>query len=201
MLDEGALATSAAPEFILDDRPLLIRLFYRTWSQLPYLSTDAIGNGLYGLSARGRARFTEFPDVIADDLFVQGLFDAAERRTVADRTFRIHTPRTLKGLLAVRTRAYRGNRQLDQRGLRGSMARDNASSGGRALIAHLAKHPHDIPVAVPYVLVNVVAQRRARRADRSPPGLWERDDSSRRPQPVATVQQTPGQETKIRRAE
>jgi hypothetical protein len=43
-----------------------------------------IGVGSYGLSASGRSRFAEFPDVIADDGFVRLQFRAGERVSVGE---------------------------------------------------------------------------------------------------------------------
>ncbi len=50
-----------------------------------------IGSGVYGVSASGN-RFDEFPDIIADDLFVKDLFRVDERVVVEGTIFTIDAP-------------------------------------------------------------------------------------------------------------
>lgn len=55
------------------------RAFARVWTRLPFLSEVAPSPGLYAVNAAGRARWGRFPDIISDDSFVRGSFDADER--------------------------------------------------------------------------------------------------------------------------
>jgi glycosyltransferase involved in cell wall biosynthesis len=71
-----------------------------------------LGTGVYGLTEEARRRFGPFPEVIADDLFVCGLFAPDERRTVSSHDFAVTPPRTLRGLVRQKARVFAGNTQL-----------------------------------------------------------------------------------------
>lgn len=178
---DGVCAASPRIHFRTEGRSWVVRQFYEMYEQLPYIQESLLGGGVYGLSARGRARFEQFPALVADDLFVQRQFTPEERLVVSDITFDVQTPRSLRGLLAVRTRTAYGNRQLEGALLAENHRRDErfaASSNGtaRALLARCWHHPRQLPAAVVYAVVTAVARRRAaRRTD----ARWDRDDSTR----------------------
>ena len=69
------LAARPAVRFDLQDAHPLIHSYYRTRLQLPTTRSGLWGGGVYGLSQEGRQRFQQFPDLIADDLFVDRLFE------------------------------------------------------------------------------------------------------------------------------
>jgi glycosyltransferase involved in cell wall biosynthesis len=163
----------AAPrmEVRLDDRPWFVRSFYRAFMSLPYGADDLVGNGVYALSEQGRARFEAFPNITADDLFVRNLFTRSERLSVQSASFLVHPPRTITGLLAIRERAYRGNREYNLAFV--SNAEGTLDRGRMARVA--LRMP--IATAV-FVGVNLLARLRLR--VRRTPVRWERDDSGRR---------------------
>lgn len=163
----------AAPTMRIDETgvPWFVRAFYRAFSTLPYLSDDLVGNGVYVLSEQGRARFEDFPELTADDLFVRNLFEPSERRSVAGASFSMHPPRSFRGLIAIRQRGYRGNAEYDAAGYR-SAAESTRST--RRILDGLRSDPVGMTV---FLVVNVVAKLKLRFS----PGdaRWERDDSSR----------------------
>lgn len=175
---EGTRPLVAAPrhETDLTGASRVVRSFYRAFENLPYLSFDLVGAGCYALNQAGRRRFEGFPDITADDLFVQGLFSDGERVVLDTATFRVRAPRTLTGLLAVRTRTYAGNAEAQASGMSGHMA----STGGsalRSLLLQVRTGKIRAGDALVYGLVNLEARRRSARKD----GGWLRDDSSRCP--------------------
>ncbi len=174
ILESGA-SLCAAPRvtFELGGRPAAIRRFYRVWQEIPYLRDDMVGSGVYALSEAGRARFERFPSITADDQFVMQQFAGSERRSVFDHTFVVHAPRTVGGLLNMRTRVYRGNAELEASGHAG---RGSPKSAAPTLVG-LAQRPGWWPALATYVSINLVAHIRARRASAG----WERDLSARRP--------------------
>lgn len=173
-LISGADVAAPRPVFDLEGRPYVVRAFYETWQRLPFLSEAPVGNGVYVLSARGRARFERFPDVTADDLFVLRLFEVHERAVPKDAIFVVSTPRRLRYLLRVRRRVYLGNAELADR-LPDAAPRTGAAPAGRLLA--LVRGPRDlVPVAV-YGAVSIIARVQAARGPRDRP--WERDDSTR----------------------
>ncbi len=61
---------------------------------------------------------TVSPPIIADDGFAHQLFSRDERRTLTDCTFNVFAPKTLKGLIAIKTRARLGIARTGGQGLR-----------------------------------------------------------------------------------
>jgi acetyltransferase-like isoleucine patch superfamily enzyme len=136
-----------------------------------------VGTGFYALSEAGRSRFDEFPDIIADDQFVLSRFDEAERCSVGSAEFVVAAPCDWRSLIYKKTRAYTGNRQLEERfGTQGAR-----QPGGRSAWMDLVRrHPSLLPSLPAYVLVCAVAETRSRRQVRRRDfGTWERDDSTR----------------------
>jgi glycosyltransferase involved in cell wall biosynthesis len=169
----GVLCAAPSPEFELGGASWPVRAYYAIWEQLPYLSEAMVGTGVYALSEDGRRRFDRFPDLTADDQFVLQQFEPNERRSVGEHHFVVHTPRTVRGLVAIRRRAYRGATELEGSG-RAQHAR--ATGAGRRLL-ELASDPRNWAPLTVFVLITAYAKVRARFGrDRR----WERDDSARR---------------------
>ena len=70
---------------------------------------------MYALSEEGRRRFEEFPDVIADDGYVRMLFGTGERVRVDDAPVRVYAPQGLSDLVRIKTRSRLGRYELRQR--------------------------------------------------------------------------------------
>lgn len=171
----------AAPviDFDLSSSSWAVRAFFSLFRVLPYVGDGLVGLGVYGLSEAGRRRFGAFPDLVADDLYVQRLFAPEERLTV-DASFQVVVPRRLRDLVAVRTRVARGNRELGERAVDLGLAPASSTGGtARALVGEIVRRPYRLPAAVVYVAVTLVARSRARRAGAG--AVWERDSSSRSP--------------------
>jgi glycosyltransferase involved in cell wall biosynthesis len=171
----------AAPrvDFDLSSCSWAVRAFFSLFRVLPYAGQGLVGLGVYGLSEAGRRRFDTFPDLVADDLYVQRLF-APEERLSVDASFQVVVPRRVRDLVAVRTRVARGNRQLAERAAELELATGSSTGGtARALLAEIVRRPYRLPAAVVYLGVTAVARSRARRA--APVAVWERDASSRSP--------------------
>lgn len=169
-------AGSPRPVFVTQGRPWSVRAFYSTYTAMPYASAGMIGTGLYAVSAAGRARFAEFPQVSGDDLFVQRHFGPAERVVLDSSSFLVETPRDLRSLLRVRTRVAFGNAELATTG--GSDGDFGASTSGSvsSLIGLLRREPRRLPAVAVYTAVTAMARLRAR--GRSA-GTWHRDSSTR----------------------
>lgn len=85
--------------------------YARFWQRLPFVTRDVPGFGVYCVNAAGRARWTDFPDIISDDSFVRHLFRAEERHRVPAR---YHWPITegFVNLVRVRRRQDEGLLEL-----------------------------------------------------------------------------------------
>ena len=52
--------------------------YARFWERLPFMSEGVPGNGVFGVNAQARAKWEDFPEVIADDTFVRYQFEPHE---------------------------------------------------------------------------------------------------------------------------
>ncbi len=168
----GVLCAAPRPWFDLAARPWAVRAFYAVLQGVPYFSQDMVGTGVYALSEAGRRRFGPFPELTADDQFVQQLFERSERRSMPGDHFVVHPPANLRGVLAMRARAYRGNRELARSGL----AREGPPPSGLKSVLRRALAPAQAPAVAVYAGVNVLAKGLAWGR---PSSTWERDDSAR----------------------
>lgn len=177
----------AAPRlaFDLDGCSTVVRAYHEVFTRMPAMTRTLVGRGVYGLSRAGRARFGAFPPVQNDDLFVGRLFGPDEHVAVAG-TAVARAPRTLRDLLAVRTRVARGNAQLARAdraslGLAAETEADYlASTAGtvRAMLDLGRRDPRRWPPLAVYAGVTVAARLRARRTA-SATHTWNRDQSTR----------------------
>ncbi len=112
VLREGeALFASPRLELDLTGRPRRVRSYYSIWHRLPAVHANLAGSGVYAVSETGRRRFGRFPDLIADDLFIQQQFDPHERRRVTSSRSIMRTPRTFSALVLRKVRVFAGNEQ------------------------------------------------------------------------------------------
>ena len=173
-LEEGALAASPSLDLDTSEASFLVRSHLRIWERLPVIARGLMGRGVYGLSAAGRARFGEFPDLIADDHFVHGLFEAEERTLVDVARSTVRAPRRLHDLIQRKVRSYVGLWESQQR---------NESVDGdtsREWLGVVRAHPALLKDLPTYLGVSLAARFLARRriaAGRA--HEWDRDLSSR----------------------
>jgi cellulose synthase/poly-beta-1,6-N-acetylglucosamine synthase-like glycosyltransferase len=172
----GALA--ARPPLVYDtsSSSWVVRRFYRARAQLPAVMRSLWGAGMYALSAEGRARFDEFPLLVADDLFVDRLFRPEDIAIVDTAPVVVVASTTAAGLLASLRRTFRGNRAI------GDLAATDRP-GTRATVRDLGRlapqGPTELVDAVVYAAVVIWARALAWGHSRTS-RVWERDDTSRR---------------------
>lgn len=154
----------------------LVRAYYAVRALLPSARQGIGGSGVYGLSAAGRSRFAAFPDVIADDAFVRLQFTPAERVTEPSITSRVYAPRTVRGLLAVRSRVYFGIAELASR-FPNLSTKDGPSNNGTLI--GLSRRPTMWPALTVYVLINMVARYLGTSRRRRKVVKWNHDQTSR----------------------
>lgn len=180
----GPAFLAAAPRRVLDvtGRPPLVRAYFAVHSRLPALQGALYGRGAVALSQTGRARFGQFPDVVADDLFLDSLFSAAEKTQVDAVTSTVATPRRTRDLVRRLVRVRRGNAALRA-----------VAGGGLATAGVVSVRPADrsswlrdvvmprpwlVPAGLCYAGITVTATLLARRSAQT---SWGRDESSRAP--------------------
>ena len=153
-----------------------VRVFYEVRSLLPSASEGIGGSGVYALSEAGRQRFRIFPAITADDGYVRLQFRPEERETLDFVASTVFPPRTIKALLAIRTRAHYGSFEL--KNLYPQLWENRIASNNQALTRLFHDPRLWLKLAI-YCLISLVAQHRAKR--RVPGGRmrWERDNTSR----------------------
>jgi glycosyltransferase involved in cell wall biosynthesis len=177
-LERGdVLAVAPTPDLDLTGCSLLVRLYFSIRSRLPSACQGIGGSGVYALSEAGRKRFAQFPDVVADDTYVRLQFRPEERETLASVKSSVFPARTIRQLIAVRSRAHTGTFELAYRYPGLSVNRDETNN--RTLI-QLFRDPKLWPGLLVYCSVNVLARRRAAIRSRTKASAWERDETSRR---------------------
>ena len=178
MRDQNLPAASTELRMDLSGCSWLVRSYYRYWTRLPYVRQGMIGVGMYAVGEAGRARFGRFPDVTNDDGFVRLLFEPHERPVIAGCASTVTPPRTLGGLVKIKTRSRRGNAELRRRfpELFGRQRRGKRYASSLLAAFRAGARPGDV---VPYLIVTAAASIRGRLAGRTGSPGWERDDSSR----------------------
>ncbi|MBC8069262.1 MAG: glycosyltransferase [Deltaproteobacteria bacterium] len=181
LLGDDSPVLVAAPRAIVayEDRPFLVRSFYKVWTSLPYFRENMIGSGVYAFSRRGRAKFERFPDIIADDEWARLMVAPHERRASTGATFTIHPPRTINGVLSINTRARAGSIELRQKFP--ALVEHQNTSAGRTLQI-IARTPRLWAHAPVYLGVMFLAKLKAHEKLRKRlEKVWDRDDTSRSP--------------------
>lgn len=169
----GLLAVSPRVAPNLAGRPASVRAYYRLWQHLPGVRAGCVGAGVYALSEAGRARFGRFPDVVADDYFVQCQFTDGERDTVATATARVEVPRTLAALVRRKVRVVAGNAAVEDAGLGAGPRR----GGVLATVRSRPRLALDVPA---FVVVTALARAGAAwRRSRGAATRWDRDHTTR----------------------
>lgn len=142
-----------------------VRAFYAINARLPVFRGRLFGRGVIALSSQARARFGRFPDLIGDDLFLDSVVGAGEKREIA-MGVRVPAPRRTGELVRRLARARAGNAQF-QEWLRHSGPDHPATAdpvgGSRSwswLRDVVLRSPRLLPAAACYVAVVLLAEAR-----------------------------------------
>lgn len=181
LVDAADPPLAAYPRRELDvrGRPLLVRAYYAVNSRLPAFEDSLFGRGLIALSEDGRHRFDVFPEMIADDLFLDGQFRSEERCLVPSVSTKIATPLHIGDLVNRLVRVRRGNATMRAAARDGDIEVPIRAADRMSWLRDVViPHPWLAPAAAVYVVVTGWAALRARRpvADMR---VWERDESTR----------------------
>ena len=149
----------------------LVRAFYRVWMEHPYLRNGKFA-AVIALSRAGIARIGTMPAVTADDTYLRRLFPLDRVAVLESVRFRVRAPRTLESLVRVRSRSYRGNRQLAS--CPSTTERHPREVAG--LMRQLLSKPALWPSVPVYFAVNLAARALSYRQAGS---RWERDLTTR----------------------
>lgn len=167
-----ALAARPAARYDTSLSAPAVQRYYRARAAAPGLQRSLWGAGVYGLSAAGRARFDVFPDVVADDLFVDRLFRPDEVEVVACEPVVVRAPRTPADLVTMLRRSYRGQAEADAATDVGS----DSLGTLREVLRHGLHGPGEAWESATFIRFALTARLAVRT---SAPVRWERDESSR----------------------
>jgi len=175
-----ALAATPRRELDVSRSPFLVRAYFAINSRLPVFRNALFGRGVIALSAEGRSRFGQFPDLVADDLFLDSLFTATEKREVESVSVQVAAPRRTRDLLRRLVRVRRGNATIRAAlaadpGFRGEAPTSDRASWLRDVAL---RNPSLLPAAACYAVITLTAATLARLPGQSGDG-WGRDNSSR----------------------
>ncbi|MBB5872079.1 glycosyltransferase involved in cell wall biosynthesis [Allocatelliglobosispora scoriae] len=168
-IEAGALAAVPRRELVLRGRPWTVRAYYAIHGRLPAVRDGLYGRGAIVLAEAARARFDEFPEAIADDLFLDSVVSQDERVAVADAVASVEAPAKLNDLVRRLIRVRAGNSAL-----RGAATGVRQSDRWSWLRDVVAQRPWLLPAGVWYAGVTLYA---AWQAGRKSEIAWGRDDS------------------------
>lgn len=94
-------------------RSRVTQAYGRALLRLPYFGSEQTGAGFYAVSAAGRARWTDLPELIADDMFVRGHFAPSEIRSTGI-PYHWPLPEGWRAIVRVRRRQEVGLRELER---------------------------------------------------------------------------------------
>lgn len=171
-LGDGVHAVVPRRQLDVTGRPLLVRAYCSINARMPVYDHALFGRGVIMLSAAGRARFGTFPEVVADDLYLDSLFSPEEKRQVDAVAARIATPRRTRDLVNRLTRVRSGNAAI-----RAAASGVRPSARSSWLRDVVLPRPWLAPAGACYAAITLVAAARARRAASG--AGWARDESSR----------------------
>ena len=176
----GARVVAAEPAFDAEGCSWAVRRFYEAERFNPYHASGAPnGSGTYCVNREGRLRWGAFPDVLADDGFVERQFARAERSTVHGAVARVRVPRTWSALRRVAARVRLGTAELDRIA---PLRSDQLAAGGtfRAVSGALLPRPHLWPALAVWTTLKLLERRESRHVARKQGAdRWQQDTTSR----------------------
>ena len=171
-LRDGVELVSPKIDFDLAGASWAARQLSTFWRSLPHARSAAFHH-VVGVGKRGRTRWQTFPDVIADDLFIEAQMRPSEKRIIDDVIVISCPPKGAWQWIRVRARWQQGVCQLRQLGVELP-----ASQGQRTAILLAMSRPRTMLQASLYIAANVIA-RAILLFSRNREAEWYRDPTTR----------------------
>ena len=160
-------------------RPWPVRAYFAVNERLPAFRNGLFGRGMIAVSAEGRSRFGSFPEMIADDLFLDSQFVDTEKAVAEGVEVTVEAPFTTRNLLRRLVRVRRGNAQMRAASADGRITVAVRPADRWAWLREVRSDPRLVPAAVPYLFLTISAAVLARRPAQGQ-ASWGKDDSTRR---------------------
>lgn len=173
-IEGGSPAAAATPRYDTAGAGWLVRSHQRFWERMPANRCGLAGTNAMAVSDEGRARFGDWPRVIGDDYFLDGLFDPAEKVRVPGADVVRSTSSGFIDCVSRKARIHQGNLEVRAAGLR----RPHSGGGAGGAAAVLRADPSAV-VDLPAHLAVTVATRLLSwwRRRRGTATIWFRDGS------------------------
>lgn len=113
-LDGAAPRYASGTPRIAPAQSALTRAYGRFWTGLPFVREGVPGFGLFAMNQAGRARWQDWPDIVADDLFARLSF-TPEERVKLPATYSWPMVEGFRNLVRVRRRQNAGVTELATR--------------------------------------------------------------------------------------
>ncbi|MDI6101739.1 glycosyltransferase [Actinoplanes sp. NEAU-A12] len=179
VLEAGAPSATVGRELDLTGRPLLVKAYFAIHGRLPVMRDGLFGRGVVALSKEGRSRFDRFPELVADDLYLDSQFGREEKKHVNAYSARVATPRRTGDLIRRLVRVRGGNAAMRAAAARGEITVGVRPAARSSWLRDVVlPRPWLAPAAVCYVGITVWAALAAKRAGDGG-AAWGRDESSR----------------------
>ncbi|WP_189044377.1 glycosyltransferase family 2 protein [Micromonospora sonchi] len=161
-----------------------VRAYYAVNARLPVFRNRLFGRGVIALSAEARSRFEDFPELIADDMFLDAVIGADEKVEIP-AVVQVRAPRRTGDLVRRVARAREGNAEF-WRFLRAASPEYGVVAdpvpGPRSwswLRQVLLRSPGLLPAALCYVAIILLAEAKRRSPGWSARSGWGRPESVR----------------------
>lgn len=157
----------------------IVKRFYRVWYTTPFVQQLGFGAGAYLLNRSGRNRFTEWPELIADDGFVRSQFHISEICVSNRHQVQVKAPRNICTLIRVKARSKLGNIELKHylKGITRNITSENSTTKKHVLTA--TKFSTRKVDKLVYFFVNLTALIIAKWQFFTGYKSWSRDNSNR----------------------
>jgi len=178
MKEKAALLAVPRAQMDLRGSSWAVKSYYDIWCNLPYCREGMYGAGVYAVSEEGRKRFTEFPAINSDGLFIRGLFNRDEKIGVREAVSVVLAPTSMRGLITIKARGRMGIQRFKRN--YPQLAEQESKDYGMA-VREIIGQVTLWPKALVYLIVNMAARIRAREMIRTKGfDSWEKDESSRK---------------------
>ena len=158
----------------LTGRPLIVRGYFAISSRLPVFQRGLFGRGMIAVSEAGRSRFGQFPEMVADDLFLDSQFTDVEKCQVEDVATVVETPLTTKDLVRRLVRVRRGNTAMRAAGRAGDVGAPIREADRWSWLRDVVvPQPKLAPAGLAYLAITIWAALLARR-DPKHGNVWGR---------------------------
>jgi glycosyltransferase involved in cell wall biosynthesis len=156
--EPGVFAATGQRRVVTRGCGLPVRAYYAISRRLPVFKDGLFGRGVIALSPAGRARFGEFPSMVADDLYLDSLFESHEKRHLDSVVTTVTAPRQTVQLVRRLARVRAGNRSMR---LASAARPANNSSWLRHVVL---PRPWLWPAGIGYAAVTIAAEIMSRRS-------------------------------------